>query len=36
MKITTQNYGQFLINGVKNFTAIYFSEIIEGLEHDGV
>ena len=36
MKITTQDYGQFLINGVNNFTATYFSEIVEGLKHDRV
>ena len=36
MKITTQDYGQFLINGVDNFTATYFSEIVEGLKHDSV
>jgi len=36
MKITTQNYGQFLINGVNNYTATYFSQIVEGLEHDSV
>ena len=36
MKITTQDYGQFLINGVNNFTATYFSEIVEGLKHDSV
>lgn len=36
MKITTQSYGQFLINGVNNFTGTYFSKIVEGLEHDSV
>jgi hypothetical protein len=36
MKVTTQNYGQFLINGVNNFTGTYFSKIVEGLEHDSV
>ena len=36
MKITTQDYGQFLINGVNNYTATYFSRIVEGLEHDSV
>ncbi len=36
MKITTQDYGQFLINGVNNFTATHFSEIVEGLKHDSV
>jgi hypothetical protein len=36
MKITTQDYGQFLINGVDNFTATYFSEIVDGLKHDSV
>ena len=36
MKITAQGYGQFLINGVKNYTARYCSQIVEGLEHYGV
>lgn len=36
MKVTTQSYGQFLLNGVNNFTGTYFSEIVEGLEHDSV
>ena len=36
MIITTQDYGQFLINGVNNYTGTYFSKIIEGLEHDSV
>ena len=36
MKITTQDYGQFLINGFNNFTATHFSEIVEGLKHDSV
>lgn len=36
MKITTQDYGQFLINEVNNFTATHFSEIVEGLKHDSV
>ena len=31
MKITAQGYGQFLINGVKNYTARYCSQIVEGL-----
>ena len=36
MIITTQDYGQFLINGVNNYTGTYFSKIVEGLEHDSV
>jgi len=36
MRVTTQTYGQFLINGVNNFTGTYFAEIVEGLEHDSV
>lgn len=36
MKLTTQMYGQFLVNGVKNFTGTYFSEIVAGLAHDSV
>jgi len=34
MIITTQRYGQFLVNGIKNFTGTYFSDIVEGLYHD--
>ena len=34
MIVTTQDYGQFLINGVNNYTGTYFSKIVEGLEHD--
>ena len=36
MIVTTQDYGQFLINGVNNYTGTYFSKIVEGLEHDSV
>lgn len=36
MRVTTQTYGQFLVNGVNNFTGTYFAEIVEGLEHDSV
>lgn len=36
MKITTQDYGQFLLNGVNNFTGTHFADIVEGLEHDSV
>ena len=36
MRVTTQHYGQFLINGVKNYTATYFPQIVAGLEHDNV
>ncbi len=34
--ILTQTQAQFLVNGVNNFTGTYFSEIVEGLEHDSV
>ena len=33
MIVTTQDYGQFLINGVNNYTGTYFAKIVEGLEH---
>lgn len=36
MRVTTQTYGQFLVNGVDNFTGTYFAEIVEGLKHDSV
>nr|WP_316358763.1 hypothetical protein [Candidatus Neptunochlamydia sp. REUL1] len=36
MRVTTQTYGQFLVNGVDNFTATYFADIVEGLKHDSV
>ncbi len=36
MRVTTQTYGQFLVNGVNNFTGTYFAEIVEGLKHDSV
>lgn len=36
MRITTQDYGQFLVNGVENFTATYFAETVENLKHDSV
>ena len=36
MQVTTQMYGQFLVNGVKNFTGTYLSELVEGLSHDSV
>ncbi|TDG95555.1 hypothetical protein CCPUN_02910 [Cardinium endosymbiont of Culicoides punctatus] len=36
MKVTTQIYGQFLINSPDNYTGTYFSEIAAGLEHDSV
>ena len=34
MRVTTQTYGQFLVNGVDNFTGTYFADIVEGLKHD--
>ena len=36
MHVTTQDYGQFLVNSVKNFTGTYFAETVKGLEHDSV
>ena len=36
MKINTQIYGQFLINGVNNFTGTYFADLVDGLSHDSV
>ena len=36
MKVTTQGYGQFLMNGVKRYTATDCSQIVEGLEDDRV
>ena len=36
MRVTTQTYGQFLVNGVDNFTGTYFADIVEGLKHDSV
>jgi len=36
MRVTTQTYGQFLVNGVNNFTGTYFAEIVDGLCHDSV
>lgn len=36
MKVTTQLYGQFLLNTPVNFTGTYFAETVEELEHDSV
>jgi len=36
MKVTTQSYGQFLINSPVNFTGTYFAGTVGGLEHDSV
>ena len=36
MQVTTQIYGQFLVNGINNFTGTYFAETVEGLKHDSV
>lgn len=36
MIVTTQMYGQFLINGVNNFTGTYFADSVDALEHDSV
>lgn len=36
MKVTTQSYGQFLVNSPLNFTGTYFADTVDGLEHDSV
>ena len=35
-KVTTSDYAQMLLNGVDNFTATYFSEVIGTVSHDTV
>jgi len=36
MKVTTQSYGQFLLNTPTNFTGTYFADTVQNLEHDSV
>lgn len=36
MVVTTLTYGQFLVNGVNNFTGTYFADLVDDLEHDSV
>ena len=36
VRVTTQSYGQFLLNSVTNFTGTYFADIVDGLKHDSV
>lgn len=36
MRVTTQKYGQFLVNSPVNFTGTYFADSTDGLEHDSV
>ena len=36
LRVTTQSYGQFLINSVTNFTGTYFADIVDDLKHDSV
>lgn len=36
MKVTTMDYGQFLINSPANFTGTYFADTVDDLEHDSV
>lgn len=36
MKVTTMDYGQFLVNSPVNFTGTYFADTVDGLEHDSV
>jgi hypothetical protein len=35
-KIGTSDYAQMLLNGVDNFTATYFSEVIGTVSHDTI
>ncbi len=35
-KIVTSDYAQMLLNGVDNFTATYFSEVIGTVSHDTI
>ena len=35
-KIVTSDYAQMLLNGVDNFTATYFSEVIGNVSHDTI
>src|SRR5471030_2297634 len=35
-KIVTSDYAQMLLNGVDNFTATYFSEVIGTVSHDSI
>lgn len=36
MIVTSQLYGQFLVNSVINFTGTYLAETVDGLSHDSV
>jgi hypothetical protein len=36
MKVTTMDYGQFLVNGVGNFTGTFFADTLDDLAHDSV
>jgi len=36
MKVTTQLYGQFILNTPQNFTGTYFADTVDYLEHDSV
>jgi hypothetical protein len=33
-KVVTSDYAQMLLNGVDNFTATYFSEVVSTVSHD--
>jgi hypothetical protein len=35
-KIVTSDYAQMLLNGVDNFTATYFAEVIGTVSHDTI
>src|SRR5580765_7358032 len=36
MKFLVQVYGQMLLNGVDNFTATYFAEVVGTVSHDSI
>lgn len=36
MIVTSQDYGQFLVNSHRNFTGTYFADTVEELNHDSV
>lgn len=35
-KVVTSDYAQMLLNGIDNFTATYFSEVIGTVSHDTI
>ncbi len=36
MKVTSQLYGQFLLNTQTNYTGTYLSEHVNGLDHNSI